>query len=315
MSNSNQIRNMMTAKELLDLEVREIPMLIKGLIQKKGLVGITGSSDVGKSCFLRQLALAIAKGDSHFLGFEVDARSNKVLYVSTEDLMEDLAFLIRKQLGDPEEVDDCYENLHFITYSHNLLTRLKEMLEEIQPDLVVIDCFTDLFSGDMNMASSMRPFLEDYKNLAQKYHTLFVMLNHVGKRTESNQPSKHNSLGSQSFEAKMRMLGELRKDNNDPTKRHLCIVKGNYLPEEAKTRSYVLKMNEETLMYENTGERVPYSQLGSQQVSLQDQWGERACQLKREDSDRTIDEVLEILQGEGFPGSRSTVGNMLQECS
>lgn len=314
MDSSVQIEGHMTAKELLDLEVREVPMLIKDLMQKKGLVGITGSSDTGKSCFLRQLALAITRGDSHFLNFEINARSQHVLYVSTEDLMEDLAYLIRKQLGDPEESLDCYDNLHFITDTHNLLTQLDERVEELQPDCVIIDCFTDLFTGDMNMASSMRPFLDNFRVLAQRHNTLFILLNHVGKRTETNRPSKHNSLGSQSFEAKMRLLIEFRKDQQDPTRRHLCIVKGNYIPEEHKTQSYVLRMDQETLTYHYTGERLPFAEMGTNRTTYQDQWGDRACELREANPDATIDQILELLQQEGFTGSRSTAANILNEC-
>jgi DNA-binding NarL/FixJ family response regulator len=73
-------------------------------------------------------------------------------------------------------------------------------------------------------------------------------------------PSKHNLLGSQGFEAKMRMVVELRKDNIDHQKRHLCIVKGNYLPNEYKTKSYVLKFDE-NLKFTPTGERILFDEL------------------------------------------------------
>ena len=47
-------------------------------------------------------------------------------------------------------------------------------------------------------------------------------------------PSKHNAIGSQGFEAKMRVMMELRPDPVRHDIRHLCIVKGNYLSEEYK---------------------------------------------------------------------------------
>lgn len=310
---SQEIKSVMTAKELLELEIKEIPMLAEGLIQKTGLVGITGSSDVGKSCFLRQLALSIVMEKPDFLGFKLNTETNNVIYVSTEDLMTDLAFLIRKQLGDPKKVDQCFDNLTFITDTSKLFNNLDKLMKVQQPDCVIIDCFTDIFIGDMNMTNSVREPLNKFKNLAQRYKSLFVVLNHVGKRTERNQPSKHNSLGSQGFEAKMRMLAEIRLDQQEDNKRHLCIVKGNYIPNSQKTKSHVLKMNQDTLWFTNTGERTQFSELGAQRSTLKEQWFEPCCQLKDEDPERSITQIFESLQKEGFDGSRATVGNWLRE--
>lgn len=47
--NKIEVKGVMTAKELLALNVKEIPMLVEGLIQQKGLVSIIGTSDLGKS--------------------------------------------------------------------------------------------------------------------------------------------------------------------------------------------------------------------------------------------------------------------------
>lgn len=307
-----EYKSEMTAKELLELKVGEIPMLVDGLIQKTGLVGLIGSSDVAKSTLLRQLSLTIAQGDKEFLGFKLNTKSKKVIYVSTEDVMQDIAYLIRRQLGDPKEVDECYENLTFITDTTDLYKKLDGLLVKQKPDCVIIDCFTDIFTGDMNMASSLRPFLNVFKELSQKHQTLFILLNHVGKGKENLSPSKNNSLGSQSFEAKLRMVAELRRDSNNNSIRHLCIVKGNYLADEDKSQSYILKFDDEKLWFTNTGERKSFAELISKST-LQEKWLERCVELKNEDTKRTIDEIHKILNEEGFEGSRSTVGLWLKE--
>jgi RecA-family ATPase len=304
----------MTAKELLDLNITEIPMLVENMMQKTGLVGITGSSDVGKSCFLRQLALSIAGGHNQFLGFRLNISTRKVIYVSTEDMMLDLAFIIRKHLGNPEQVDECWKNLIFITDTQGLFDHLDILMTELSPDCVIIDAFTDIHTGDMHMTTSVRAPLNTFKELAQKHQSLFVVLNHVGKRTESNIPSKHNSIGSQGFEAKMRMLAEIRLDETDKNKRHLCIVKGNYLPNEQKKNSIVLKMDNNTLLYQDTGERVLFEDLGSNRSSMRDKWLPRCCEIKAEHPDKTIDEIYEQIKEEGFTGARATVGNYSRMC-
>lgn len=311
----SKIRSVMTAKELLELNITEIPMLVEGLIQKTGLVGFTGSSDVGKSCFLRQLALSIVGGSTNFIGFPINRTTGKVIYLSTEDMMIDLAFLIRKHLSNPAEINECWSNLYFIADTADLHSRLDAMMEELKPDCVIIDAFTDIFTGDFNMSTAVRAPLNKFKNLAQIHHSVFVVLNHIGKRAEKNIPSKHNSLGSQGFEAKMRMLAEIRLDNSDRDKRHLCIVKGNYIPNEEKEKSFLLKMNTDTLLFENTGERVDFSELGSSGSDLKERWLPRCCDIKAANPDKTVDDIYGIIKEEGFSGSRSTVGNYLSKCS
>lgn len=314
MAIDHDIRPIMTAKELLSLNITEIPMLVENLMQKTGLVGITGSSDVGKSTFLRQLAFSIASDQRNFLGFNLNTRTNKVIYVSTEDMMTDLAYITRKQLGNPTEIDDCWDNLIFITDTENLQQNLEDLMETHRPDCVIIDAFTDIHKGDNNMSTSVRTTLNVFKEMAQKFHTLFVVLNHVGKRTEKNRPSKHNSMGSQGFEAKMRMLAEIRLDKTDTSKRHLCIVKGNYLPNEEKEYSIVLEMDSETLTYSNTGQRIHFDNLNSSHSSMRDEWLPKVCSLKNENDEITIDEIYDKLKEDGFTGSRSTIGNYAGEC-
>ena len=58
----------------------------------------------------------------------------------------------------------------------------------------------------------------------------------------------------------MRLMMELRPDPERYDIRHLCVVKGNYLPSEYKHDSFELRFTE-GLNYEATGERVPFEML------------------------------------------------------
>ena len=112
----------------------------------------------------------------------------------------------------------------------------------------------------MNESNQVRLFLNQYSQLVNKHKCLIIFLHHCGKRTENFMPSKHNLLGSQAFEAKMRLVLELRTDVEDVSCKHLCCVKGNYLSAEYKTESIKLKFSE-NLTFSETGERVPYENL------------------------------------------------------
>src|SRR5690606_11737664 len=102
-----------------------------------------------------------------------------------------------------------------------------------------------------------------YRSVANKHKCSIGFLHHTGKRTEKLAPSRNNILSGQGYEAKMRLVIELRNDNANSDYKHLCIVKGNYLSREMKDSSYVLQFNPDTFLFESTGERTPFEQLAT----------------------------------------------------
>ena len=248
-----------TATDLLNREVESIPCLIDPIFQAVGLAAVAGSSDVGKSAFLRQLAFAVGTRQSSFLGWKINSKHHSAIYVSTEDDENATAFLLYSlNKSQHQPPDDC-TGLRFIFDTTNLLEELDKRLTSRPADLVVIDAFGDLYTGDANKTNQIRQFLHDYSQLAQKHGCLILWLHHTGKRTDEEAPSKHHVIGGQGFEGKTRLLIELRRDHHDTTRRHFCIVKANYLPDEYKTESYVLDF--ENFAFTQTNERVPYEQL------------------------------------------------------
>lgn len=250
-----------TGEDLLKKGVEELPCLIEPVIQQVGLACIAGSSDTGKSSFLRQLCYAIASGSEQFLGFRVNALHHSAIYVSTEDDETALRYLLNKQNKDWQAPEGKLGNMRFLFDTTNLLEELDTKLSEAPADIVCIDTFTDLFSGEINKSNEVRSFLNGYSQLAQRHRCLVMFLHHCGKRTEQEKvPSKHNLLGSQAFEAKMRVVLELRSDLENPNLKHLCIVKGNYLSSVYKNESYVLSFSE-NMTFTDTQERTPFELL------------------------------------------------------
>lgn len=245
-----------TGEALLNMEVEEEPFLVEQLFQKSGLSCLAGSSDTGKSSLLRQLSISIVTGKTEFIGFGIYPKHKSVIYVSTEDMAKDTQSLLRKQVSNVESSD--IKNLRFIFDSDNLLSRLDHNIEKNPTDLVILDCFSDVFDHDLKDTHHLRSFLKPYQKLAVKYDCLFIFLHHTGKRTENLQPSKNNLLAGQGLEAKMRLVIELRADTVNPYLRHFCIVKGNYLGSDRKNESYELQFDENTLLFTNTGERTPF---------------------------------------------------------
>ncbi|WP_321289394.1 AAA family ATPase [uncultured Sunxiuqinia sp.] len=306
-------QNYYSAKELHELGIVELPMLVEPLFIKSGITVFSGSSDTGKSTFLRQLAISIVLGDEKFLGWKINASHNSVIYVSTEDDKYAISYLLNKTLGN-QNLPDSMDNLRYIFNTERLVDNLDAILNENPTDCVIIDALTDIYGGDLNQSNKVRNFLNQYFILADKHNCLFIFLHHTGKRTELLPPSKNNLLGSQGIEGKSRQVIELRRDPNDSKFRHLCVVKGNYLPDEYKTHSFKLNFNED-LTFEMTTERVRFENLvesADDKKEQHDNITERIIDLK-ENHGYSFIKCAKQLQDEGYPISKSTAHSYYRE--
>ncbi|KAA9332081.1 AAA family ATPase [Hymenobacter busanensis] len=245
--------------DLLGRSTVEVPKLVSPIFQRQGVACLAGSSDTGKSSFLRQLSLAVAMNEEEFLGFKLHTIHQRAIYVSTEDGDEAVAAQLQIQLAGRNVPPAAKTNLRFVFDTPNLVAKLDAMLTNEPADLVVVDALGDLYQGNMNSSNEVRSFVNSYHHLAVKHDCLVLFMHHTGKRAEEREPSKNNLLGSQGLEAKMRVVCELRVDSHDPNVRHLCVLKGNYLPTDVKQRSYALSFKD--LCFQYTGERAELSTL------------------------------------------------------
>ena len=241
--------------ELLSQEKTTIDTLVEPLLPSCGLAALIGSSDSGKSCLLRQLSASVVSGKD-FLAWKPNPKCRKVLYVSTEDDREAVSFLVQKQNKTWQLENEQCKNIHFLFHNENILYQIHKNVSNDNYDLVVIDSLADVICGDINRADIVREQLRFFNLLAHQHNCLILFLHHTKKSSDKEQPSKHNAIGSQSIEAKMRLVIELRRNANNPDLIHLCIVKGNYLPTNYKQASYDLKMDE-NLCFVYTEQRTP----------------------------------------------------------
>jgi len=248
------------ASTLLARCIEDIPCLLYPIFPKVGLIALAGSSDTGKSSLLRQFAISIAAKKETFIGFRVQAEHNRVLYISTEDDETATAYLLTKANHKMQINREDYDGLIYLFEVTDPAKQIREYLDKHSCDAIIIDAFTDVYGGSMNESNKVRVFLNQFSQIAQHYQCLVIFLHHSGKRTEQNLPSKHNLLGSQGFEAKMRFVAELRLDNMNLDLRHLCIVKANYLGRQHKNESYVLRMDENQT-FDFTGDRIDFEEL------------------------------------------------------
>lgn len=306
MNKSNDTHSyVITGEQLLNRNTDKMPYLLEPIFQKVGLASIVGSSDTGKSSFLREFATAVSTGQEYFLQWRINATHNSAIYVSTEDDDSSIAYLLNKQNSERKYESKKLASLRYIFETDNLVDKLDSVLTKNPADLVIIDAFADLYYGSLNDSTQVRSFLQNYSQLANNHKCLVIFLHHTGKRTETQSPNKNNVLGSQGFEAKMRIVAELRADKNCPQKKHFCIVKGNYLPAEYKNSSYVLEFSN-NMTFKDTGERISFDNLGVSDEKLAKY--QIAKELKQQG--KTLEEIAPQI---GLK-NKGNVSRLLKEC-
>ena len=277
--------------DMLNLSAEAMDCLLEPILPRTGVAALVGTSDSGKSTLLRGLAMAVASGSGEYLGFRLCPKHRSAIYVATEDDASAIGVLMQRQLEELGTPKEAYHSLDFVFEVDNLINNLDKMLEATPRDLVIVDAFADLYTGPLNENNRVRSFLNQFSQLAVKHSVLIIFLHHTGKRTESLAPSKHNAIGSQGFEAKMRLVMELRPDPERHELRHLCIVKGNYLSDEYKHDSYVLRFTS-ALNFVATGERVPFGALRERDADL-DSRAELARTMRSEG--KTLQQIADAL--------------------
>lgn len=239
-SNIENLKRPFSAKQALNLGIKNIPYLIDKLIPWRSLIFVYGSSGTGKSSLLRQMALTIADGSKSFLGFNVND-TGKVVMLSTEDGIEAISMYLNKikyNIGKP-----IGDNLVFFDDPDSFLRDLELLSSEDDIKAVFVDCYSDAFDGqNSNDATDSRRFLEKYNRLANKYGYPIIFLHHIAKHADGKAASKNNMIGSQGNQAKSRVAIEIRNDGKQ--KRTLTITKGNYLSDEDKERCYYLSFRD-----------------------------------------------------------------------
>ncbi len=310
----SSINNSTSALDLYNQKIEKIPKLLDPFFQKVGLASLVGTSDSGKSTFLRQLSLSIALNFENFLGFPIYSNYNKVIYVSTEDDSNSISFSIKKQvdffLKQDKKIDlKLLNNLEFIFETDNLLKKLTKRLKLEPVDLIIIDAFADIFTKELNANTQVRQFLNDYDKLAKKNNCLILFLHHIGKNTIRSAPSKDSIIGSQAFEAKMRVVIELRPNQHKPNLKDLWVLKANFLDSSHKNKSYLLEVND-NMVFSSTGDRSGKIQNSKSNNPL---LKEKVLELQA--LGFTIRKIEDTLKNTEFKISKSSIGEIVKGIS
>jgi KaiC/GvpD/RAD55 family RecA-like ATPase len=273
------------AVELMAMGNLEPHYLMEPIFPQKGCAVLSGKPDIGKSQFARQLCIQVALGDKTFLDFDLSPVHNRSIYVTTEDGLESTSSSMEKQFKGLSE--DVVENIRFIFADSldqsEIVEKLEAALKLCPVDLVVVDSFGDIFTGnDSNNNMVMRNTVKLFDKIAKKHNCLLLFVHHINKGAYNSNPGQEHIQGGSGLVQKVRLAIILSEGVGDI--RYFTVVKGNYCPKEYKQNSIELKFSEDTLLFTNTGKLIPTNELVTQSQSG-----------KKQDSQKELENIAEAI--------------------
>lgn len=218
----------MDLDEFLTTGNPHIDWLVPGLIPKKSANIIGGMQGLGKSWMTLDLAIEMAHGGGHWLGmFPVEGGA--VLYIDEESADQLLRFRLKKLMAGKgygalkHRVKLCV-NKGLNLSDGRSVDRLRELLTEVKPKLVIIDSLIRSHTADENSATEMKKVFRTVKFLMEEFDTTFVFIDHERK------PSQFDTASSQ------RLRGSSEKGAFIDTLISLRAQAGNLVVEHSKSR-------------------------------------------------------------------------------
>lgn len=276
-------------------------------LSRKGISVIYGSSDTGKSKLMLQLCMEIVHKKENFLGYDLKPKHHRALFISAEDNDDDFERVLEMQ---KDLIDQKYaQNFCIIFGAENIEDKVQGFLRQFPVDLIVVDCFTDVYAKDINDNSAIRRYYIEFDKIINAHGCQVIFIHHSGKNKEYGPPNKGNSVGAQSITSKPRFVMELRNESReDPDVRQLWITKANNLGSSEKRRSIELKFDETVLRFTPTGKRHPIVEDEPEKAySNRPELFKAAYKLKVEG--KTYDQIKSVL---GF-SSKGSVSKLIQE--
>lgn len=205
-----------TLGEYLDTPVEVPPMLVEpGVVVRGGLTAMTGRGGKGKTSVNMHRLMRWAMGLPMFPDLPewyIPTKPLKSLVVENEGaggLFHEKLDVLVGRIKDPDQRDAVRENVHIWGdggYSDlrlndgDSLALIHKALEKYEPDILFMEPFAGLWTGEENSASEMREVLNSLIGVASQYGAGVMIAHHEKKNMEATEDHMSASRGSSVLE-------------------------------------------------------------------------------------------------------------------
>lgn len=169
------------------LHTDDLDWIIPGWLHSTGMMMITGAPGVGKTQAAVNLATNLMCG-LQFLNKGIpNKKVNKVLFLSLEMDIRELKYIFSHQSRTWPQ-DFPWQNFYIADESGSY-TQYENLIEQVQPDVIIIDSLFELVVEEMTTAEA-RTIMKWLKKIRRKYNSAVIVIHHNRKATEGNKKPK-----------------------------------------------------------------------------------------------------------------------------
>lgn len=209
------------------LEQMEIvSWIVPNVVAQKSIGFVAGLPETGKTWLLIDLAIECARGGGMWMG-RFPTKKAKVLFIDQERFKGETQRRFRAVLTAKDlTAKDLKGNLFIrcgTTTRINLDTSyqaFRKELEDIRPDIVLIDSFVSFHTVEENNRGEIQTVLEQIKKLRNDFGCTFIFVDHENKgafhaKDEDEQPSAFRMAGSIAKPAAAEFVLTVRRHDPD----------------------------------------------------------------------------------------------------
>ena len=235
----------MSGPDFLALEIPEQRWLITGHLPEQAIGWIVGLPKVFKSFYAMELAFAVASG-SAFLGrFDAGAplKERRVLLVQFESSMPSFQARVRSmatRYGIVPPTIYFLSNVPVILEDEASRERIERELEQVKPELLILDPLAAMTTGDENSATEMGVVVRTLRGWRDTYGCAIVTVHHANKtKQEGNGRAGLKMRGSTALYGSSEATISIERPDDDEPRVHVRVeVKDGESP-----RPYICEFN------------------------------------------------------------------------
>jgi archaellum biogenesis ATPase FlaH len=211
---------------LADVEVEQLDWIWYPYLARKELTILEGDPGLGKSYVAQMIGAAIVDGKRLPTVKAHPAVKGKVAYF---DLENSAGTVTKARLVDNgcKNMKDYYQDEQvFMIDDEDIMERVYEGLERIQPDLVVFDTLnTYIGKADVHKASETQQAMKHFVEIARRFNCSCVVLRHLTKSTKEK--ALYRGQGSIAFTGMARVVMTVGQHPEDDNVRVMAVTKLN----------------------------------------------------------------------------------------
>jgi len=216
--------NAQNVKAFLDHE-EAVEWICEGLIPRRALGFVAGLPETMKTWFLMDLALECARGGGRWVD-RFSTGPARVLFIDQERFKGETQRRFKALISAKGLTSKELEDQLFIQCGTTIRIDLqqsfdafKKQMEEIRPDLVLIDSFATFHTKEENNRRDIQMVLEKIKELRNEFGCTFILIHHENKNAfrdgddDQSEPSIAQMAGNVAIPAAAEFVFTVRRKN------------------------------------------------------------------------------------------------------